>query len=82
VIFSRLAVIYLDQKNFSDAIDSLSEALRLNPNSAVNYFNLSYAYNAEGDNKEATIAARKALRLDPKNSKYKKWLEQLRIKPF
>ena len=82
VIFSRLAVIYLDQKNFADAIDSLHEALRLSPNSAINCFNLSYACNAEGDNKEAIIAARKALRLDPKNSKYKKWLDQLRTKPF
>ncbi len=81
-IFSRLAVIYLDQKNFQDAIDSLNEAIRLNPNSAANNFNLSYAYNSEGNKKEAIINARKALRLDPKNKKYKKWLDQLRVKPF
>ena len=82
IIFSRLAVIYLEQKNYKDAIDSLNEAIKLNPGSAVNYFNLSFAYNEEGDKREAINSAKKAIRLDPKNSKYKKWLEQLRIKPF
>ncbi len=82
VIFSRLAVIYLDQKNYSDAIESLSEALKLSPNSAINSFNLSFAYNAQGNQKDAMILAKKALRLDPKNKKYKKWLDQLRTKPF
>lgn len=82
VIFSRLGIIYLEQKNFADAIDSLTEALRLNPDLATCAFNLSYAYNAQGDKKEAMNAAKRAARLEPKNSKYKKWLEQLRLKPF
>jgi len=82
VIFSRLGVIYLEQKNFPDAIESLNEALRLNPGAAASAFNLSYAYNCEGDKKEAINCAKRAIRLDPANSKYKKWLDQLRIKPF
>jgi tetratricopeptide (TPR) repeat protein len=82
IIFSRLGVIYIDQKNYADAIESLQEALRLNPVLASSAFNLSYAYNAEGDQKEAIIAAKRAIRLEPKNKKYKKWLDQLRIKPF
>ena len=82
VIFSRLGIIYLEQKNFADAVDSLTEALRLNPDLATCAFNLSYAYNAQGDKREAMNAAKRAARLEPKNSKYKKWLEQLRLKPF
>lgn len=82
VIFSRLGVIYLEQKNFLDAIDSLKEAIRLNPELATCAFNLSYAYNAQGDKKEAMNSAKKAIRLEPKNEKYKKWLDQLKLKPF
>ncbi len=82
VIFSRLAVIYLQQKSFTDAIDSLKEALKLSPGSAVNNFNLSFAYNSIGNSKEAFLAVKKAIKIDPKNKKYKKWLQQLKIKPF
>jgi len=81
-IFSRLGVIYLEQKNFADAIESLKEAIRLDPDSASAHFNLSYALNAEGDNKGAIESAKKAARIDSNNEKYKKWLDNLKIKPF
>jgi len=82
VIYARLGVIYLEQKNYKDAIEALSEAIKLDPGSASRYFNLSFALNAEGDKKEAILNAKKALRLDPHNLKYRKWLEELRAKPF
>jgi stress-induced-phosphoprotein 1 len=81
-IFSRLGVIYLEQRNFADAIESLKEALRLDPDLATAYFNLSYALNLEGDKKGAIESARKALRIDADNIKYKKWFESLKNKPF
>lgn len=81
-IFSRLGVIYLEQRNFADAIESLKEALRLDPDLATAYFNLSYALNLEGDKKGAIENAKKALRIDADNTKYKKWFESLKNKPF
>ncbi|MCX6809295.1 MAG: tetratricopeptide repeat protein [Candidatus Berkelbacteria bacterium] len=81
-IYSRLGVIYLDQRNFKDAIDALNEAIKLDSNSASQYFNLSFALNSQGDKKEAIANAKKCVRLDSKNSKYKKWLEELKNKPF
>jgi len=80
--FARLGVIYLEQRNFPDAIESFKESLKLNPIQASCAFNLSYAYNSEGDNKEAINAAKRAIRLEPKSKKYKKWLDQLKIQPF
>lgn len=82
VIYARLGVIYLEQKNYKDAIDALSEAIKLDSGSASRYFNLSFALNAEGDRKEAILNAKKALRFDPRNLKYRKWFEELRSKPF
>lgn len=81
-IFSRLGVIYLEQRNFADAIESLKEAIRLDSESASAHFNLSYALNIEGDKRNAIESAKKAVRIDPNNQKYKKWLDSLKIKPF
>lgn len=81
-IYSRLALIYIDQKNYKDAISCLEEANKIDPSIASRYFNLSFAQNEEGDRKEALNNARKAIRLDPTNKKYKKWLEELRTRPF
>jgi len=82
VIYARLGVIYLQQKNYKDAIEALSEAIKLDAGSASRYFNLSFALNAEGDKKAAILNARKALKFDPHNLKYRKWFEELRNKPF
>jgi tetratricopeptide (TPR) repeat protein len=81
-IYSRLGVIYIEQKNYKDAIEALSEAIRLDQNIARWHFNLSFAYNAEGDRKESVIHAKRALKLDPRNQKYKSWFDELRSKPF
>lgn len=81
-IYSRLGLIYINQKNYKDAIASLEEANKIEPTVASRYFNLSFAHNEEGDRKEALDSARKAIRLDPKNSKYKKWFDELKSRPF
>lgn len=81
-IYSRLAVIYLEQNNFKDARDSLEESVKLDPSVASRFFNLSFIYNSEGDKKSAISNVRKAISLDPDNQKYQKWLEELKSKPF
>lgn len=81
-IYSRLGLIYISQKNYKDAISCLEEANKLDPTVASRYFNLSFAHNEEGSRKEALDSARKAIRIDPRNQKYKKWLNELRSRPF
>lgn len=82
VIYARLGVIYIEQKNYKDAIEALEEALKLGEGVASRYFNLSYAQNALGKRKEALVPAKRAVRLDPKNEKYKKWLDELKSSSF
>lgn len=81
-IYSRLGLIYIDQKNYKDAIESLEESVKLEPNVSSRFFNLSYVYDMEGDKKNAIANAKKALRIEPENEKYKNWLEHLKSRPF
>lgn len=81
-IYSRLGLIYINQKNYKDAICCLQEASKIEPGVASRYFNLSFAQNEEGDRKSAVENARKAFKADPNNLKYKKWFEELRSRPF
>lgn len=81
-IYSRLGIIYLEQKNFKDATESLEEAVRLDPSSASRFFNLSFAYNSLGDKKQALSYAKRSIRLEPQSKKYRKWMDRLKIKPF
>jgi tetratricopeptide (TPR) repeat protein len=81
-IYSRLGMIYIDQKNYSDARDALEEAIKIDPSVASRYFNLSFVYNSEGDKKMALMNAKKAVRYNSLNRKYRRWLEDLRSRPF
>lgn len=81
-IYSRLGIIYLEQKNFKDAADSLEEAIRLDPSSASRFFNLSFAYNSLGDKKQAIANAKRSIRLEPASKKYRKWMDRLKIRSF
>jgi len=81
-IYSRLGIIYIEQKNYKDAIDSLEEAVKLDSSVASRFFNLSFAQNNEGDKKQAFLNAKKAIRLEPSSKKYRKWMEQLRKKSY
>lgn len=81
-IYSRLGLIYISQKNYKDAIACLEEANKIGPALASRCFNLSFAYNEEGRRKEALESARKAMRLDQRNSKYRNWFNELKSRPF
>lgn len=81
-IYSRLGIIYLQQKNFSDAQEALKESIKIDESVASRFFNLSYACWCQSKFKEASNHARRALKLEPENSKYKAWLEKLRSEGF
>ena len=81
-IYARLGVIYTEQKNYKDAIASFEEAVKFDQTVPSRFFNLSFVYNAEGDKRQAVANAKRALRLDPKNKRYRRWLEELKQKPF
>lgn len=81
-IYSRLGLIYISQKNYKDAIACLEEANKIGPALASRCFNLSFAYNEEGSRREALEHARKAMKLEPSNSKYRNWFNELRSRPF
>ncbi|MDH4358892.1 MAG: tetratricopeptide repeat protein [Candidatus Berkelbacteria bacterium] len=77
-VYSRLGTIYLEQRNFQDAKEAFEEAIRLDDRVASRFFNLSYVYNALGDLRGASNYAKRAIRLDPDNAKYRRWLDELR----
>jgi tetratricopeptide (TPR) repeat protein len=81
-IYSRLGIIYLQQKNFLDAEEALKESTKLDDGVASRFFNLSYALWCQSKFKQASDYAKRALRLEPENSKYKAWLEKLRSEGF
>lgn len=81
-IYSRLGIIYIKQKNYPDARAAFEESIKINPAISSRYFNLSFVNNAEGDKKSALLNAKKALRYENQNKKYRRWVEELKSKPF
>lgn len=69
-IYSRLGVIYLQQKNYKDARDALLSALKYDDMVASRHYNLALAYQGLGNTKQAFLAVKQALSLDPSNDKY------------
>ena len=81
-IYSRLGIIYIEQKNYKDAIEALAEAIKLDDHVASRFFNLSFALNALGDKKLAIQQAKRAMRLEGSNKKYRKWFDELRLRGY
>lgn len=63
---NNLGVIYMEQKNFKEAISYLEKAITLNPKNALFYNNIGTAYKETGKSKEALLNWNKAAKLDPK----------------
>lgn len=76
-VYARLGVIYLHQKNFSDAIESLKVAVKLDTHNPSRHYNLALAYLGNNDNQKALSSTREAISLDPVTKKYRLLLEQL-----
>lgn len=76
-IYARLGLMYLQQKNFSDAIESLKVAVKLERYNPSRHYNLALSYWGNKDVQRAIMSAREAISLDPVTQKYRQLLEQL-----
>lgn len=79
-VFNRLGVIYLEQKNFEDAIEAFSTAVKYDDKVCTRYYNLALAYIGQGSYKDAVKNLKEAIQLSPDNTKYKQVLEQIEKK--
>lgn len=76
-VYARLGLIYLQKKNYTDAIDALKVAVKLDRFNPSRYYNLALAYEGNKDNQRAIATIREAISLDPVSPKYRTLLEQL-----
>ena len=76
-VYARLGVIYLQQKNFNDAIEALKVAVKLYNYNSSRHYNLALAYLANNDRQKATVSARETITLDPVTKKYRQLLDHL-----
>lgn len=79
-LYNRLGVIYMEEKNFEDAKNAFYEALKLNPQKASRHYNYAMACGELDELRNAIESLEQAIKLDKKNKKYKKSLEDLRKK--
>lgn len=76
-IYAKLGLIYLQTKNYSDAIEALKVAVKLDKYNPSRYYNLSLAYKGNNDTQRAIVTIREAISLDPVTPKYRQLLERL-----
>lgn len=76
-VYARLGLIYLQKKSYSDAIEALKVAVKLDKYNPTRYYNLALAYSGKSDNQRAIATIREAISLDPVSQKYRTLLEQL-----
>lgn len=76
-VYARLGLIYLARKNYSDAIEALKVAVKLDKYNPSRYYNLALAYEGKSDNQRAIATIREAISLDPVSARYRTLLEQL-----
>jgi Flp pilus assembly protein TadD len=72
-----LGIEYVENQQFAEARSSFEEAVRLMPHESVNHSNLGYSLAVAGDLNSAEQEARKAIELDPENTKAKSLLNLL-----
>src|SRR5262249_28715764 len=63
--YDAVASLYLDERNYDQAIAEFRASLRLNADSAPTHYNLAFALSARGRRDEALGELRDALRIDP-----------------
>jgi tetratricopeptide (TPR) repeat protein len=76
-IYARLGLLYLNQKNYSDAIESLKVAVKIDKYNPSRHYNLALAYWGNKDLQRAIASVREAISLDPVTKKYRQLLEKL-----
>jgi len=76
-IYAKLGLIYLQTKNYNDAIESLKVATKLDKYNPSRRYNLALAYWYNKDHQRAIASIREAISLDPVTPKYRQFLERL-----
>jgi len=76
-VYARLGLIYLQKKNYTDAVEALKVAVKLDRFNPSRHYNLALAYEGKRDNQRAIATIREAISLDPVSPKYRALLEQL-----
>jgi Flp pilus assembly protein TadD len=76
-VHSLLGVEYLRVDRFTDAVDSLEQAVLLLPHDPINRYNLGLSLVCAGDYQRGEREVRRALELDPKNATMQAFLSFL-----
>jgi len=76
-IYGRLGLIYLQNKNYNDAIEAFKVSVKLDKYNPARHFNLALAYRGNKDKQRSIASVREAISLDPITKKYRQFLEQL-----
>jgi Flp pilus assembly protein TadD len=74
---NMLGLEYVESRQYAEARNSFEEAVRLMPHESVNHSNLGYSLAVAGEMNSAEQEARKAIQLDPMNSKAKSLLDMV-----
>jgi TolA-binding protein len=80
-IYNRLGVIYLQMKNYKDAVEAFRGAVRFDDRVASRHYNLALAYLGRRDYRSADRSLKEAIRQDPTNEKYRKTLDAIQRQP-
>lgn len=80
-IYNRLGVIYLQMKNYKDAVEAFRGAVRFDDRVASRHYNLALAYLGRRDYRSADRSLKEAIRQDPTNEKYRKTLDAVARQP-
>ncbi len=78
--YNRLGVIYMEEENYQDAKDAFYEALKLDSKKASRHYNYAMACAEMSEFRNAIESLKHSIKLDKKNKKYQRSLENLEKK--
>lgn len=78
-VYNRLGIIYLEQKNYNDAVSAFQQAIKIDPEVALRHVNLGLAYLGLKKYTLAEKALERALEIEPRNKKYQQLLKEAKI---
>ncbi len=69
-IYSKLSMLYRDDKWFNEAVYHFKKSYQLNPYNAWAHYHLAWCYWSKKMYPEAALESKKAIKLDPNNATY------------
>jgi tetratricopeptide (TPR) repeat protein len=79
-VYNKLGIIYLEQKNYNDAIDAFNESIKHGGKKPGRFYNLALAHYGNEEYRKAYDAVNSALELDDSNEKYKTLFKEINSK--